>query len=70
MKISLKKRVMQNQLIQKIGKYGIFTFQGRFCNSMLPEETITPIVLPRGETLVRLLIEACHVMLLHAWRSF
>ena len=64
--LSLKKQISQSQLNPRIDKHGLVRCFGRFSNTMLPEETITPILLPRGETFVHLLIEAHHIKLLHA----
>ena len=44
----------------------IVTCHGRYTNADLPDEAITPILLPRGERFVELLIEEYHKKLFHA----
>ena len=62
----LNKQALQNQLQLRIGADGIVRCFGRFTNADLPQETITPILLPRGEKFVHLLIEDRHKNLCHA----
>ena len=64
--LGLKQQITQSQLNPRIDNHGLVRCFGRFSNTMLPEEAITPILLPREETFVHLLIEAHHVKLLHA----
>ena len=50
-KLKLNKQTAANQLNPKIEEDGIVTCHGRYTNADLPEEAITPILLPRGERL-------------------
>ena len=65
-KITLNKKAQQNQLNLKFDKNGIIRCHGRLNNALLPEETITPVILPKGETFVRLMIEDHHKKHCHA----
>ena len=65
-KLKLNKQTAANQLNPKIKEDGIITCHGRYTNADLPEEAITPILLPRGERFVELLIEEYHKKLFHS----
>ena len=62
----LNKNTAENRLNPKLDKDGIIRCYGRMTNANLPQETITPILLPRKERFVELVIEEYHKKLLHA----
>ena len=65
-KTKLNKTTAENQLNPKLDEDGIIRCYGRMTNANLPQETITPILLPRKERFVELMIEEYHKRLLHA----
>ena len=62
----LKKEIERSQLHPKISRNGIIRVYGRLQNADLPEDTITPILLPRGENLTRKIIEDTHKRIYHS----
>ena len=63
--VTLKKDIVNNQLNPKMDKDGIIRCYGRLVHADLPEETINPILLPKRERFVQLLIENLHKGMLH-----
>jgi len=62
----LKKQVTNNQLNPKLDSDGVVRCYGRFNNAAWDPGTITPVLLPREERLVQLMIEDYHKKLFHA----
>ena len=65
-KTKLNKTTAKNRLNLKLDEDGIIRCYGRMTNTNLPQETITPILLPRKEKFIELMIEEYHERLLHA----
>ena len=65
-KTKLNKTTAENRLNPKLDEDGIIRCYRRMTNANLPQETITPILLPRKERFVELMIEEYHKRLLHA----
>ena len=66
-KTKLNKTTAENLLNPKLGEYGIIRCYRRMINANLPQETITPILLPQREKFVELMNnEEYHKSLLHA----
>ena len=65
-KTKLNKTTAKNRLNLKLDEDGIIRCYGRMTNTNLPQETITPILLPWKEKFIELMIEECHERLLHA----
>ena len=63
--LKINKSVEASQLNPKLDDNGIIRCYGRFTNSGLPQDTITPILLPAKERMVHLLIEDFHKKLQH-----
>ena len=59
-KTKLNKTTAENRLNPKLNKDGIIKCYGKMTNANLPQETITPIILPRKEKFVELMIEEYH----------
>ena len=64
--LTLNKQTATNPLNPKLDPDGIIRCYGRLTNADLPQETITPILLPRKERFVQLMIEDMHRKLFHA----
>ena len=62
----LNKTTAENRLNPKLDEDGIIRCYGRMTNANLPQEMITPILLPWKERFVELMIEEYHKRLLHA----
>ena len=68
-KLELNNQMQQSQLNPKIDDDdddGIIMCHGRFINVDLPEKTKTPLLVPRNERKVHLLVEDYHKKLFHA----
>ena len=59
-KTKLNKTTAENWLNPKLDEDGIIKCYGKMTNANLPQETITPIILPRKEKFVELMIEEYH----------
>ena len=64
--MKLHKHIKRNQLNPKIDDDGIIRCYGRFTYTDLPQEAKTPILLPRNEKFVHLLVEDYHKTMFHA----
>ena len=65
-KTKLNKTTAENQLNSKLDEDGIISCYGGMTNANLSQETITPILLPRKEKFVELMVEEYNKRLLYA----
>ncbi|MEM7375589.1 MAG: reverse transcriptase domain-containing protein [Bacteroidota bacterium] len=64
--VTLNKKTSTNQLNPHLYPNGIIRCHSRLTNADLPRDTIEPILLPRNERFVQLMIEDTHRRLFHA----
>ena len=64
--IVLNISIIKSQLNPKIENDGLIRCYGRLSNGSLPEETINPILLPKREKVVELLLQYHHEKTFHA----
>lgn len=63
--VALKKEIATSQLNPELDPDGIIRCHSRLTNADLPQETILPILLPRKERFIQLMIEDTHRKLFH-----
>ena len=65
----ITKELQNSKLNPNIHEDGIIRLHGRLQNTDMPDDSINPILLPRKDTLTRLIIEDIHRRLLHSGPS-